>query len=141
LKVQPRFKSQFLRRAPFLARQSKVKEWTGLWSVVLGVPMLKNSQLEFGTEYLQVRDLVVDEKARLRDAALGPTGDLNEANAAVQWSTTTAYMGYRLTIQGGFRFTRRTVERVEMTDLVLSKGGQSETSSATFITIYAGGEQ
>jgi hypothetical protein len=141
VKLQPRFKSQYLRRSPYLARQDKVREWTGLWSVVCGLPMLKSSQLEFGAEYLQLRDLVLDEKARVRDALLGPTGDLNESNAAVQWSTTTAYMGYRLTVQGGFRFTRRSVERVEMMDLEVSKGAETETSSATFITIYAGGEQ
>ncbi|MBM3947219.1 MAG: hypothetical protein FJ315_07485, partial [SAR202 cluster bacterium] len=53
MKLQPRFKSQFLRHSPFLARQSTVREWTGIWSVVLGMPMLKSSQLEVGGEYLQ----------------------------------------------------------------------------------------
>lgn len=94
-----------------------------------------------GAEFRQLRELRADEAALVQEQVLGPTGDLNETNLAVQWSTTTDYLGYVLLLQTGFRLSRRSSETIEMIDLEVAKRSTIETGTTTFITIYAGVEQ
>ena len=60
---------------------------------------------------------------------------------AVQWSTTTDYLGYVLLLQTGFRLSRQSLETIEMLDLEIDKKSTIATGTTTFITIYAGVEQ
>ena len=97
--------------------------------------------IEMGTEFRQLRELRADEDALVQESVVGPTGDLNETNLAVQWSTTTDYLGYVLLLQTGFRLSRQSLETIEMMDLEVDKKSTIETGTTTFITIYAGVEQ
>ena len=139
--VQPRFKSEFLREDPFLQREKNRKEWTKLLSLVMKFPMLRKSSAELGIEFVQFSELKADEDQLEQNGILGPTGDFNESILALQWSTVTDYMGYRLILQTGFRVSRKSVEQIEMMDNVIDKKSETETNSATFLTIYAGVEQ
>ena len=141
LSLQPRFKSQFVRRTPFIRGDSKTREWEGQWSGVLRFPVLNQSTMEAGVEYRRLVELIVDEEERLEDSLLGPTGDLNETNLALQWTTATSYLGYKLLLQTGFRLTRTSEETVQVgEDLEVSKKMESKTGTTTFITVYAGVE-
>ncbi len=137
--VQPKFKSEFLRRTPFLQREDKRKEWTGLLSLILEFPVLQKSSAQVGAEFMRFRELTTDEEA-LEEAPpqLGPTGDFNESTYALLWSTVTDYLGYKLILQTGFRLTRRANEAIGAMDQEIQKESNTETSSATFLTIYAG---
>ena len=141
LSIQPRFKSQYLKRTPFLRREADIEEWDGFLSVILRFPVLRHSMIEMGTEFRQLRELKADEDALVQESVVGPTGDLNETNLAVQWSTTTDYLGYVLLLQTGFRLSRQSLETIEMLDLEVDKKSTIETGTTTFITIYAGVEQ
>ncbi|MEW6754882.1 MAG: hypothetical protein AB1505_28455 [Candidatus Latescibacterota bacterium] len=141
LTLQPRVKSQYSRRKPFLRGEADVKEWEGTWSTIAMFPVLSRSKVEVGAEFRQLRELERNEDQMLRDSVLGETGDANELNVALQWSTSSDYLGYRVLVQSGFRLTRNSVEAIGMKDLVVSRGSETETNSTTFITIYAGVEQ
>ena len=136
--IQPRLKSQFMKRTPFLQREKKIEAWDRLASVIVTFPILRYSRIQLGTEFRQLRELRTDEDKMVEESIAGPTGDLNETNLAVQWSTTTDYLGYKLLVQAGFRLTRSSIEEIEVVDMEVDKKSKTTTGSATFITIYAG---
>ena len=136
--LQPRIKSEYLRQTAFLKRSQDRKEWRRLVSLTGKTPVLRNSQLELGLELMQLADFERDEQELLDQNTIGPTGDLNETNLALQWSTRTDYQGYKLLLQTGFRLTRAAIETIEIRELETVKRMDSETTGATFLTIYAG---
>ena len=136
-----RLKSQYLYRTPFLQRQTKTREWEQLWSAIMRLPMLNASHLEMGLEYRRLAELRRDEDKLVDGAILGPTGDFGETTLAIQWSTTSAYLGYKLLVQTGFRLGRTAEEVIEMKDLNVRKASETRTTTTTFITVYAGVEQ
>ena len=136
--LQPRVKSEYLRQTAFLKRSQDRKEWRRLISLTGKTPVLRNSQLELGLELMQLADFELDEQELLDQNTIGPTGDLNETNLALQWSTRTDYQGYKLLLQTGFRLTRAAIETIEIRDLETMKRMDSETTGTTFLTIYAG---
>ncbi len=92
-------------------------------------------------EFVQFSELLKDENDLEKERILGPTGDFSESTLGLQWSIVTDYLGYKLTMQTGFKLTRRSVETIEGIDLDIKKETETETTSATFITVYAGVEQ
>jgi len=136
--IRPKLKSEFLRQTPFLQRDDKRKQWTSLLSLIAQLPVMQKSSLQTGVEYMRLSNLVADEDELEEQGTLGPTGDLNELSFALQWSTFTDYLGYKLTLQTGFKMTRRSVETITGIDDQIAKVSNSETNNATFITVYSG---
>ena len=136
--IRPQAKSEFLRQTPFLQREDKRKQWTGLLSLLAQFPVMQKSSLQAGVEYMRLSDLATDEDELEDRGTLGPTGDLNELSLALQWSTVTDYLGYKLTLQTGFKLTRRSVEVIAGVNDRIVKASDSETNNATFITVYSG---
>ena len=131
----PRLKHElFMDDTPFnIERQlgtpmAERRDWSALASILVKVPFMKRSVVQFGTEYLHFRDMVVDEATV---NAGDPTGDYNETSFAVQLSNTTSYLGYKLMSQVGLRIDKRRIELAE-------EKARTETSGLTFVTVQAG---
>ena len=136
--LQPKFKSEYLRRTPFLVQEDERKEWTGSFVLLARLPVLKHTVLMGGVEQLLLRDLMSDEDAMVASGITMETGDLSSVNVAVQLSNSSDYMGYRLTTQLGLRYGRTQTELVLENDSGFAKGSESSNSTTSFITVYAG---
>ena len=105
---------------------------------------MRHTVIESGLEQLWFSDLVPDEDALLAEALQQETGDWRSTNLAFQLSTTSDYLGYKLTTQVGLRLGRILTEQVVEEDdrpgsFILENRGSTETT--TFITVYAGLER
>ena len=143
LDLQPKFKSEYLRRTPFLAEEKEHRSWTGTALLLARLPILRHTVLEGGLEVLRFRDLWVDEKEMLDQGIAGQTGDLNSTTIAVQLANSSAYQGYQLTTLLGLRFSRIGAERVIRKDpranpSLFEKDIKTSNETVTFITVYAG---
>ena len=138
LTLQPKFKSEYLRRIPFLAQEAKRKEWTGAFMMIARYPILQKTILQAGFEHLWLRDLVRDEEDMVANGVTVETGDLNSINIAVQLSNASDYMGYKLTTQVGLRYGRNSAEMVKEVEDGFVKGREVSNSTTSFITVYAG---
>ena len=143
LNLQPKFKSEYLRRTPFLAEEEEHRSWTGTALLLTRLPILRHTVLEGGLEVLRFRDLWVDEKEMLDQGIAGQTGDLNSTTIAVQLANSSAYQGYQLTTLLGLRFSRIGAERVIRKDpranpSLFEKDIKTSNETVTFITVYAG---
>jgi len=136
--LQPKFKSEYLRRTPFLQQEDKRKEWTGAFILLARFPMLQKTVIQAGLEQLWLRDLVRDEEDMVANGVTTETGDLNSVNVAVQLSVVSDYMGYLMTTQIGLRYGRTRTELVRAVDEGFKKGGETSNTTTTFITVYAG---
>ena len=73
------------------------------------------------------------------DGIAEPTGDERSINLAVQLTTKSAYQGYWLTTQLGFRVARILTEHVRADELgAFGKVNSATTETVSFITVYAG---
>ena len=142
LRVEPRLKSElFFDDTPFdvdrLAgrREGERSEWTGIAGLMVDLKFLKRSRIEFGLEQLAFRDLAVDEVAASADQeGLLPgdvTGDYNQTSIALQLTVRSAYLGYGLVTQMGFRVDRRRVDRFRISD-------RTDLDGLSFVSVYAG---
>ena len=138
LSLQPKFKSEYLRRTPFLVQEDKRKEWAGAFMLLARLPVLQHTVLQAGLEQLWFRDLVLDEKDMVRDGITTETGDFGSTNVAVQVSNTSDYLGYRLTTQIGLRYGRTGTELVRQKGERFKIGSESSNETTSFITVYAG---
>ena len=138
LSLQPKFKSEFLDQTPFLRDGQQRNEWAGTGILMLTYPLLKKTLLEGGMEFTAFKDLVVDEGELLREGPAQPTGDFYNLVLAVQWSNVGEYLGYKLTTQFGFSFTKRWSETIELGDDRLVKRNEAEAFGTSFVTVYAG---
>lgn len=138
LSLQPKFKSEFLDQTPFLQDGQQRKEWMGTGILMLTYPLLRKTLLEGGMEFTAFKDLVVDEGELLRHGPAQPTGDFYNLVLAVQWSNVGEYLGYKLTTQFGFSFTKRWNETIELGADRLMKKNESEAFGTSFVTVYAG---
>ncbi|MCY3734840.1 MAG: hypothetical protein OXG13_00480 [Gemmatimonadaceae bacterium] len=142
--LQPRIKSEYLRRQAFALVDPRREEWTLTLQLIGRLPVMRHTVIESGLEQLWFGDLVQDEDALLAEALQRETGDWRSTNVAFQLSTTSDYLGYKLTTQVGLRLGRILTEQVVEEDdrpgsFVLENQGKTETT--TFITVYAGLEQ
>ena len=143
LSVQPKVKSEYLRRDAFVEAEKRHEHWTGIATLIAQFPVLSESSLSVGLELAQFSDLVEDEDEMLDLGTLGATGDGRSLTAAIQLTNNSDYIGYRLTTQVGFRLARIFTEKVQLADRVagdLEKVSDGTTETTGFITVYAGAE-
>lgn len=138
ISVQPKFKSEYLRRTPFLQQEDKRREWTGAFMLLARFPMLQHTVIQAGIEQLWLRDLVRDEDDMVANGVTTETGDLNSFNVAIQLSNSSPYMGYQLTTQVGLRYGRTRNELIREVGTGFKKGGETSNTTTSFITVYAG---
>ena len=115
LTLEPRWKSEFRKQTRGLF---DAQEHTSLMELVSGlvtVPVLRASQLQAGVEYVYFND--VD-----RDAE-----DFDSISYALQFSTSSEYLGYRIQALAGAVIERKDFE-----------GQEATTTTQSFITVYAG---
>ena len=139
--VQPKVKSEFLRRAPFLAQDERLESWTGTALLVTQLPLLTHTVIRGGLEILWLRDLGRDEDEMMRTGVAGETGDLQTTTFALQLSTISDYLGYRLTTEIGVRLSRTRTELVRTADAgAYVRDDETGTETVSFVTVYAGVE-
>jgi hypothetical protein len=125
IRVQPRWKSEFLRQRPVLRRDPVRRELTQTVSLVAGFPLLRSTILELGVELSRFDQFRDDDNGVPVNRNLAP--DSNSRVLAVQMSNTSAYIGYVLDVRTGLRLQKETFETLPST-----------TTSSVFMTVYAG---
>ena len=143
IQLRPRLKHElFLDDTPFNTewllndRVFERKEWAGLASLRLDIPVLRHSRIIVGLEQVIFRDFAQQEVAFADDPVAGlnrgdPTGDFNELSLALQLTNSTSYVGYRLMSTIGIRVDRRKIDSFDQQD-------RTETSGLSYLTVYAG---
>ena len=140
LVVQPKIKSEYLNQTAFLKGDPDRKEWMGLGILQTRLPVLNSSYIEGGVEYSVFRELELDEDRLLEDGPAGETGDFRNLVLVLQWTTVGQYLGYKLTTQFGFSYTKRWDEEVVLGDRGLKLRDESRSFGTSFISVYAGVE-
>ena len=120
--LQPRVKNELRLEAPPLKSGARRREDTLLLTLLARWPLLDASSMEVGVEYTIFNQLRESETA-VREGLLD---DFTEVVAAVQYSTSPSYQGYKLHTKLGLRLTRREI------------GGETESGKVAFATVYAG---
>jgi hypothetical protein len=139
LSLRPRFKSEYLRKTPFLRSEEKRRQWTGTGILLAQMPALQNTLLQAGVELLWLHDLVADEEEMVDLGITRETGDINARTVAVQLSNMSNYQGYVLTTQIGLRFSRILTEGVtENAAGGFDIGNEASSVTTSFLTVYAG---
>jgi len=112
----------------------------GIGIVQTRLPVLNNSFVESGVEYSIFRELELDENGLLANGPAQDTGDFRNLVLALQWTTLGHYLGYKLTTQFGFSYTKLWEEAVILGDRGLVRKNESRSFGSTFISVYAGVE-
>ena len=136
--IQPKIKSEYLNQTSFLQGAPDRKEWMGIGIIQTRLPVLNKSFIESGLEYSIFKDLVLDETELLREGPTQETGDFRNLVVALQWTTVGHYLGYKLTTQFGFSYTRRWDEAIVLDGQNLVKRDESKSYGTSFISVYAG---
>jgi hypothetical protein len=102
------------------------------------LPVLNNSFIESGMEYSIFQELELDEDELLANGPTQNTGDFRNLVLALQWTTIGHYLGYKLTTQFGFSYTKLWEEGVVLGDEGLVKKSESKSFGTSFISVYAG---
>jgi hypothetical protein len=143
IQLRPRVKQElFLDDTPFNTewllndRVFERKEWAGMASLRLDIPVLRHSTVIVGLEQLIFRDFAQREVAFDDDPVAGlnrgdRTGDFNELSLALQLTNASDYKGYRLIATIGIRVDRRKIDRFARKDRL-------ETSGLSYFTVYGG---
>jgi hypothetical protein len=113
--LEPRWKSEYRRQTVGLTELKKRTELTEIFGLVGEMPILKHTTLQAGVEYLLFNDF--EQSAN----------DSKGTVWAAQFSNTSAYLGYALTMQMGMQIRRDD-----------PKGAKAQTLSKSFITVFAG---
>jgi len=124
-RIQPRWKSEFLRQRP--ARRADVarRELTETGFLIARFPLLQKTTIELGLELSHFEQFRDDGDGVPLARSLSP--DSNSRVLAFQLSNTSDYLGYRLNVRTGFRLQKRTFETEP-----------SSTTSTAYMTVYAG---
>ena len=113
--IEPRWKSEFRHQSIDLNSTDKRRELTELGGVILGFPLLTHTSVQAGLEFTRFDDLKNE------------INDFNGVVGAVQFTNSSAYLGYQLTTKMGMQIDRRK-----------PKGKSAHTITQSFITVYAG---
>ena len=128
VRVDPRYKSEYLRETPFSLGLDKRKSWDNLFMLLTSVPAFRATVFQVGVEQRFFVNLRGDED----DIAAGEfTGDFRGSVLALQLTNKSKYLGYDLTTQLGIRLDRRSLE-------VVDGDRESQTSGLSFLSIFAG---
>ena len=120
--LMPRIKNELRLESPPGRFDAKRREDTVQLSLLARWPVLASSSVQAGVEYSIFNQLRKSETV-VREGLLD---DFTEIVAALQFSTVTDYLGYRLATKMGMRFTRRSID------------DETETGRVAFATMYAG---
>ena len=143
IQIRPRVKQElFFDDTPYNSewllndRVFERKEWAGMASLRLDMPVLQHSTVIFGLEQVVFRDFAQEEVAFDEDPVAGlnrgdPTGDFNELSVALQLTNSADYSGYRLMTTMGIRVDRRSIDTFVTKD-------RMETNGLTYFTVYGG---
>ena len=143
IQIRPRVKQElFLDDTPYNSewllndRVFERKEWAGMVSLQLDMPMLRHSTVICGLEQVLFRDFAQREVAFEEDPQAGlnrgdPTGDFYELSVALQLTNSSDYSGYRLMATMGIRVDRRSIDTFANKD-------RTETNGLTYFTVYGG---
>lgn len=141
LSLQPRIKSEFLNQGGFREGEDDTKHWMTIETLMLQMPLLRQSTITTGIELAQFDDRFIDEDQLIEDKKTEETGDFNSVNFAIQLSNRSHYLGYLLTTQVGFRIGRTNTESVQQVEPgVFDTRTEGRTETVSFITVYAGVE-
>ena len=141
LKVLPRIKSELLNQGGFREEEDDNKHWMRIETLMIQLPILRQSVITTGVELAQFDDRFVDEDQLIADMTAQETGDFTSVNFAFQLSNSSQYLGYLLTTQIGFRVGRTNTESVQQLEPgVFGTTTEGRTETTSFITIYAGVE-
>jgi len=124
LSIWPRWKQMYRYEVPTEPWALKRKELSEIFSLLLTYTFTEQLRLESGVEYEIFDNL-------MRKPQPPPPGfveDFGRLTLAFQISNTSSYMGYKLTSNAGVRRMERRV------------GGQKETNTMAFVTVYVGME-
>ena len=128
LSLSPRIKSEWRNEVPFSRDEERRRSWDGIASLLVSMPFMARTHLEFGIEGRHFAELRADEE-ELAPGTL--TGDFRGVVYAVQVANRRPWKSYAVTTQVGLRFDRRSLEVVEA-DL------EQRTAGLAFVTVYAG---
>ncbi len=141
LMIHPKFKSELFKdNTPYAIGGRERDEWTGLFSLVFGFPVLRKTNIEVGLEQLFSQDMLLDETLKVVDDEGNVKGNFDEGDFtgdsfntifAVQLSNVGDYVGYRLITQLGLRLDRVSSETFQ-------EDRKSQTDHFVFMTMYAG---
>ncbi|MDE0332017.1 MAG: hypothetical protein OXL41_09125, partial [Nitrospinae bacterium] len=115
LTLSPRWKSEWRQQSRSLFDQEERTTLMELFSLLLETQLLQATRLQAGVEYALFNDFD-------RDAE-----DFDSLSWALQLATESAYLGYRIQALAGF-----VVERKAFAE------AKAETTTETFVTLYAG---
>ena len=125
LRLEPRWKNEFLRHRP-TRKEEQIRvattELRELLSLIGRISILSRTTLQIGLEYFyvnQFRDILENDPVR---------SDRNELIYALQLTNNVAYLGYDLWAQAGIHIAR--VDR--------QAAAKVQTESSLFLTLYAG---
>ncbi len=127
-KIQPRWKSEYMRQRPSRRENTLVRvattELRELGSLVLRLPILSHTELQTGLEYLLVKQF----REELKNHQL--RSDRDEMVYALQVTNSAEYQGFNVWTQAGFRVSR--IDR--------ASAEKARTETTMFVTIFAGVE-
>ena len=128
LSFSPRIKSEWRNEAPFSRDEERRRSWDGIASLLVRMPFMAHTHLEFGIEGRNFAELRADEE-ELSPSTL--TGDFRGVVYAVQLTNRRPFKSYLATTQVGLRFDRRSLEVVE--------GNRAQrTAGLAFVTVFMG---
>ena len=125
VKIEPRWKSEFVRQRPFLRTDPARRELTETGFLVARFPVLWQTVIETGLELSHFEQFRDNADGVPLARALAP--DADSRVLAVQMSNASDYVGYKLNVRAGFRYQRLTY-----------KVQPDNTTSAVYMTVYAG---
>ena len=128
LSLSPRIKSEWRNEVPFSRDERRRRSWDGIASLLVRMPFMARTHLEFGIEGRHFAELRTDEE-ELSPSSL--TGDFRGIVYAVQLANRRPWKSYAVTTQVGLRFDRRSLEVVE-------GDREQRTAGLAFVTVYAG---
>jgi hypothetical protein len=122
LSFWPRWKSTFRKVNPTFSTELDITEWSQFYMLTSKYFILPATFVEYGVEWNLFRNL----EKRPEILPPGYVDDFTGTVLAVQLSNRSAYLGYSLTMNTGFRWERRAFEEA------------TETNSLIFIRVFAG---
>ncbi len=125
IEIEPRWKSEFLRWRPVRDQDPARLEMTQTLSFLLRFPLLNRSMIEAGFEFSRFDQFRDDDDGIPLHHSLSP--DSTSRVFAMQLHNRSAYLGYELILQTGFRIKKETYSHLP-----------SSTTSHMFVTAYAG---
>ena len=125
LSFWPRWKSIFRKVNPTFSTELDITEWSQFYMLTSKYFILPTTFVEYGVEWNLFRNL----EKRPEILPPGYVDDFTGTVLALQLSNRSAYLGYSLTMNTGFRWERRAFEEA------------TETNSLIFIRVFAGLQQ